>query len=144
MLENAVELEREAQSGWNLGTDQKLLAALGKFSTSLGEKTQSLVGKVDVLSSDTVEVECKLRNTFNDFLMLADSQFIENVSFDEKHQGQSCVRIIRSLLDVCLFSCSSVPLLSNSAYTTTTRWKRAVVHWPTAMQTPLRAPWTIL
>ena len=81
MLENAVELEKEAQSGWNLGTDQKLLAALGKFSTSLGEKTQSLVGKVDELSSDTVEVECKLRNTFNDFLMLADTQFIENVRF---------------------------------------------------------------
>ena len=79
MLENAGELEQEAQTGWNLGTDQKLLTALNQFSKSLGEKTQSLVGKVDELSSDTVEVECKLRNTFNDFLMLADSQFIENV-----------------------------------------------------------------
>jgi len=72
------ELEREVHQ-WTLGSDQKLLEALKKFSASLGDKTQALVGKVDELSTDTVEVECKLRNTFNDFLMLADSQFIENV-----------------------------------------------------------------
>ena len=100
MLENAGELEQEAQTGWNLGTDQKLLAALNQFSKSLGEKTQSLVGKVDELSSDTVEVECKLRNTFNDFLMLADSQFIENVSTSP------------SSLLFCLFHFSFIVMLS--------------------------------
>lgn len=73
------ELHKETAS-WNLGSDQKLLSALQTFSSSLGEKTKVLIEKVDSLNSDAVEVECRLRNTFNDFLMLADTQFIENVS----------------------------------------------------------------
>jgi WASH complex subunit FAM21 len=78
-MNKSAELLKETSS-WNLGSDQKLLAALQTFSSSLGEKTKTLIGRVDDLNSDASEVECKLRNTFNDFLMLADTQFIENVS----------------------------------------------------------------
>ena len=77
-MEDSAELLREADS-WNLGSDEKLLEALKRFSASVNDKTQSLIGRVDSLTSETVQVECHLRNTFNEFLILADTQFIENV-----------------------------------------------------------------
>ena len=78
-MEETDELIQDANS-WSLGSDQKLLAALQKFSSNVGERSKSLAAKVDDLGSNAVEVECRLRNTFNDFLMLADLQFVENVS----------------------------------------------------------------
>ena len=72
------DLKTEAVS-WNLASDEKLLAALQKFSDGLTERTKDFVGKVDTLGFDVAESEVALRNTFNEFLMLGNSQFIENV-----------------------------------------------------------------
>ena len=77
-MENSAELLKEADC-WNLGSDEKLLEALKKFSVRINEKTQSLIEKVDDLTSETIQVGCHLQNTFNEFLILADTQFIENV-----------------------------------------------------------------
>jgi hypothetical protein len=64
---------------WNLSSDSKLLNVLRKFSISLSERANALVKTVDDLSSDVTEADVRLRNTLNEFLMLANTQFIENV-----------------------------------------------------------------
>ena len=58
----------------------KLQELLSKFSANVADKTKALVDKIDDLSSDAAEADVRLRNTFCEFLMLANSQFIENVS----------------------------------------------------------------
>ncbi len=64
---------------WNLASDEKLLSCLQKFSDNLAGRTKEFVDKVDALGFDAQESEIALRNTFNEFLMLGNSQFIENV-----------------------------------------------------------------
>jgi hypothetical protein len=64
---------------WDLGSDRKLLEALERFSGSIREKSLHLLAEVDNLNSDSVDLECNFRNSFNEFLSLADTQFIENV-----------------------------------------------------------------
>jgi hypothetical protein len=73
------DLIKETQS-WDLGSDRKLLEALERFSGSIREKSLNLLAEVDNLNSDSVDLECNFRNSFNEFLSLADTQFIENVS----------------------------------------------------------------
>lgn len=72
------ELKNEANS-WTLASDEKLLESLQKFSDNLTERTKQFVENVDTLGFDVAESEVSLRNTFNEFLMLGNSQFIENV-----------------------------------------------------------------
>jgi WASH complex subunit FAM21 len=76
----ASELLSNNADKWNLSCDIKLLDYLQKFSLDLSVKTKDLVNKVEDLGSDVSEADVRLRNTFNEFLMLANSQFIENVS----------------------------------------------------------------
>lgn len=76
----ASELLKGHADNWNLACDIKLLDYLQKFSLDLSVKTKDLVSKVEDLRSDVSESDVRLRNTFNEFLMLANSQFIENVS----------------------------------------------------------------
>ena len=72
------ELQKEANI-WNLGSDKKLLDALQKFSSQIQDHTKNIVDKVENLNTATVDTHCRLRNTFNEFLLLANSQFVENV-----------------------------------------------------------------
>ena len=65
---------------WRLGHDMSLQRYLSVFSANVAEKTRSLVTKVDDLANDASEADVRLRSTFCEFLMLANSQFIENVS----------------------------------------------------------------
>ena len=74
-------LRSAASSGsWTLESDMNLQRYLQQFSAKIGVKTKGLVDKVDSLNNDTSEADVKLRNTFNEFLMMANTQFIENVS----------------------------------------------------------------
>lgn len=73
------ELKSEVSS-WSLASDQKLLEALQRLSNQFVDQAQSCMGKVSELGQDVVTSEVCLRNTFNEFLMLGNSQFIENVS----------------------------------------------------------------
>jgi WASH complex subunit FAM21 len=70
---------------WNLGDDVKLLNYLNGFSASLTDRSKKLINNIEELASDTVEADVRLRNTFNEFLMLANSQFIENVRVQHKY-----------------------------------------------------------
>lgn len=74
------ELKEESRS-WNLASDSKLLEYLQQFSAGVTDRTKSFVEKVDNLSFEVAESEVSLKNTFNEFLMLGNSQFIENVRF---------------------------------------------------------------
>lgn len=76
--EDMNQLKLEVDS-WSLASDCKLLEYLQNFSSNLTDKTKSFVGKVEELTFDVAESEVCLRNTFNEFLMLGNSQFIENV-----------------------------------------------------------------
>jgi hypothetical protein len=72
------ELKGEAKT-WSLASDSKLLEYLQQFSAGVTDRTKSFANKVDDLSFDVSDSEVRLKNTFNDFLMLGNSQFIENV-----------------------------------------------------------------
>ena len=52
---------------------------LHKFSANITEKSKEIVDKVDNLRFQISEAEVRVHNTFNEFIMLADNQFIENV-----------------------------------------------------------------
>ena len=53
---------------------------LFSIEISLPTSSQKLLGEVEDLATETAETDVRLRNTFNEFLILADTQFIENVS----------------------------------------------------------------
>lgn len=73
------ELQKETAS-WTLASDEKLLEHLKAFSNSVVNRTKQCAEQVDTLAFDVAESEVSLRNAFNDFLMLGNTQFIENVS----------------------------------------------------------------
>lgn len=75
---NTTELKGETKT-WSLASDAKLLEYLQQFSTGITDRTKAFANKVDDLSFDVADSEVSLKNTFNDFLMLGNSQFIENV-----------------------------------------------------------------
>ena len=74
------ELRTLNAENWSLESDIKLQSYLQGFSTRIGQKTKTLVDNVEHLSNDVGEADVRLRNTFNEFLMLGNTQFIENVS----------------------------------------------------------------
>lgn len=65
---------------WSLESDIKLLECLKMFSNDIITKTNNLSKIIDQLNFETIKSSVTLRSTVNEFLMLADSQFIENVS----------------------------------------------------------------
>eukprot|EP01035_Chromulina_nebulosa_P020511 gene20511-26605_t len=81
-MEGVSTLQTDVQS-WSLGTDIKLLNILREFSNNLIEKTNLTTNKIDDLHLDILESEIRLRNTFNEFLMLSNTQFVENRVYDD-------------------------------------------------------------
>ncbi len=65
---------------WTLASDMKLLLYIQKISTEFNLKSKETFDKVEDLAINMTDTEVKLRNTLNDFLMLANTQFMENVS----------------------------------------------------------------
>jgi hypothetical protein len=64
---------------WSLDSDQKLLEALQTFSKSVNDTVTKTTQTVDSLGFEVADTSVSLRNVFNEFLMLGNSQFIENV-----------------------------------------------------------------
>lgn len=77
---------------WSLQSDIQLFDYLQSFSNNLTVKTKTLVDQVEDLSHETAEIDVRLRNTFNEFLMLADTQFIENRVYDDEGGDEEPVR----------------------------------------------------
>jgi hypothetical protein len=84
---------RAENANWNLSSDQKLLDALELLSKRIAEKSHDCIKKVNDLGAEVGESEAGLRNTFNEFLMLGNSQFIENVSRLAKPQNNLAFKV---------------------------------------------------
>jgi len=82
------ELRQETQS-WTLASDSGLLKYLAEVSTNLIKRTKELEGNVYALATEAKSVNVKLHNTFNQFLMLSNTQFIENRVYDEDETALS-------------------------------------------------------
>lgn len=54
------------------------------FSRFLNSRLRDVQMEVDNLVSDSIEADVRVHNTFNDLLMLSDTQFIENRIYDEE------------------------------------------------------------
>ncbi|CAH2321773.1 Hypothetical predicted protein [Pelobates cultripes] len=77
------EISRNSQN-WSLGADAGLLNFLREFSQQIISKTHDIEKQLDGLIRETKAVDCRLHNVFNDFLMLSNTQFIENRVYDEE------------------------------------------------------------
>ncbi|XP_066881270.1 WASH complex subunit 2A-like isoform X20 [Kogia breviceps] len=61
-----------------------LLQFLQEFSQQTISRTHEIKKQVDGLIRETKATDCRLHNIFNDFLMLSNTQFIENRVYDEE------------------------------------------------------------
>lgn len=73
--------EENSKSSWSLASDEKLLEYLKLFSSDITKSTKDCSDHINNLNYSLSETETCLRNTFNEFIMLGNSQFIENVRF---------------------------------------------------------------
>ncbi|XP_006874675.1 PREDICTED: WASH complex subunit FAM21A [Chrysochloris asiatica] len=82
------EIRRSSQS-WSLAADAGLLQFLQEFSQQTISRTHEIKKQVDGLIQETKATDCRLHNVFNDFLMLSNTQFIENRVYDEEVEEPS-------------------------------------------------------
>ncbi|XP_037996293.1 WASH complex subunit 2C isoform X4 [Motacilla alba alba] len=75
---------RKSSQSWSLASDAGLLRFLQEFSQQTISRTHEIKKQVDGLISETKATDCRLHNVFNDFLMLSNTQFIENRVYDEE------------------------------------------------------------
>eukprot|EP00057_Strongylocentrotus_purpuratus_P026229 XP_011680703.1 PREDICTED: WASH complex subunit FAM21-like [Strongylocentrotus purpuratus] len=74
---------RKSSQNWSLASDAGLLLYLQEFSQKMMSKTSDLEKRMDSLVHDAKSADSRVHNTFNDFLMLANTQFIENRVYDD-------------------------------------------------------------
>ncbi|XP_033630195.1 WASH complex subunit 2-like [Asterias rubens] len=77
---------RKSSNNWSLASDAGLLLYLQEFSTKMLTKTSDLEKKMDGLVHETKCTDSRVHNVFNDFLMLANTQFIENRVYDDSEE----------------------------------------------------------
>ncbi|KAM9379974.1 LOW QUALITY PROTEIN: WASH complex subunit 2-like [Phaethornis superciliosus] len=75
---------RKGSQSWSLASDAGLLHFLQEFSQHTISRTHEITKQVDGLINETKATDCRLHNVFNDFLMLSNTQFIENRVYDEE------------------------------------------------------------
>lgn len=84
----SVEEIRRSSQNWSLAADAGLLQFLQEFSQQTISRTHEIKKQVDGLIQETKATHCRLHNVFNDFLMLSNTQFIENRVYDEEVEDQ--------------------------------------------------------
>ncbi|XP_069548739.1 WASH complex subunit 2 isoform X2 [Brachyistius frenatus] len=75
---------RQSSANWSLAADSGLFLLLQDFSQRMLSKTHEIEKQLDSLISDTKATDSCLHSVFNDFLMLSNTQFIENRVYDEE------------------------------------------------------------
>lgn len=75
---------RKSSNSWSLGADAGLLNFLKEFSQQTISRTHEIEKQLDGLVREVKSTDCRLHNVFNDFLMLSNTQFIENRVYDEE------------------------------------------------------------
>lgn len=72
------QLRSEVRS-WTLASDKRLLTYLQSMSDNILAKTSALQNDLERLNYESKSTETRMNNSFNELLMLASSQFVENV-----------------------------------------------------------------
>ncbi|XP_029465882.1 WASH complex subunit 2A-like isoform X2 [Rhinatrema bivittatum] len=80
----SVEEVRKTSQNWSLAADAGLLRFLQEFSQQTISRTHEIEKQLDRLIHETKASDCRLHSVFNDFLMLSNTQFIENRVYDEE------------------------------------------------------------
>ncbi|KAK6293803.1 hypothetical protein J4Q44_G00361290 [Coregonus suidteri] len=75
---------RQTSANWSLAADSGLFLFLQDFSQRMLSKTHEIEKQLDGLIRDSKATDCCLHTVFNDFLMLSNTQFIENRVYDEE------------------------------------------------------------
>ncbi|XP_031434739.1 WASH complex subunit 2 isoform X3 [Clupea harengus] len=75
---------RKNSANWSLAADSGLFLFLQDFSQRMLSKTHEIEKQLDGLIRDTKATDSCLHTVFNDFLMLSNTQFIENRVYDEE------------------------------------------------------------
>ncbi|XP_070771626.1 WASH complex subunit 2 [Enoplosus armatus] len=75
---------RQSSANWSLAADSGLFLFLQDFSQRMLSKTHDIEKQLDSLIRDTKATDSCLHSVFNDFLMLSNTQFIENRVYDEE------------------------------------------------------------
>ncbi|KAM4730529.1 WASH complex subunit 2C isoform 2-T2 [Anableps anableps] len=75
---------RQHSANWSLAADSGLFLFLQDFSQRMLSKTHEIEKQLDSLIRDTKATDSHLHSVFNDFLMLSNTQFIENRVYDEE------------------------------------------------------------
>lgn len=75
---------RQSSANWSLAADSGLFLFLQDFSQRMLSKTHDIEKQLDNLIRDTKATDSCLHSVFNDFLMLSNTQFIENRVYDEE------------------------------------------------------------
>ncbi|XP_030603968.1 WASH complex subunit 2 isoform X2 [Archocentrus centrarchus] len=79
-----IEEMRQSSDNWSLAADSGLFLFLQDFSQRMLSKTHEIEKQLDSLIRDTKTTDSCLHSVFNDFLMLSNTQFIENRVYDEE------------------------------------------------------------
>ncbi|XP_019952665.2 WASH complex subunit 2 isoform X1 [Paralichthys olivaceus] len=80
----SLEEMRQSSASWSLAADSGLFLFLQDFSQRMLSKTHEIEKQLDSLIRDTKATDSCLHSVFNDFLMLSNTQFIENRVYDEE------------------------------------------------------------
>ncbi|WAR16383.1 WASC2-like protein [Mya arenaria] len=80
---------RENAASWSLAGDAGLLQYLQDFSQKLVSRTHEIEKEVESLVHDSKMTTVRVNNVFNDFMMLANTQFVENRVYDEDESEQA-------------------------------------------------------
>ncbi|XP_061914181.1 WASH complex subunit 2 isoform X1 [Entelurus aequoreus] len=75
---------RQSSVNWSLAADSGLFLFLQDFSQRMLSKTHEIEKQLDSLIRDTKATDSSLHSVFNDFLMLSNTQFIENRVYDDE------------------------------------------------------------
>ncbi|XP_051503756.1 WASH complex subunit 2C-like isoform X2 [Myxocyprinus asiaticus] len=75
---------QKSSTNWSLAADSGLFLFLQDFSQKMLSKTHEIEKQLDGLIRDTKATDSHLHTVFNDFLMLSNTQFIENRVYDEE------------------------------------------------------------
>ncbi|XP_041722229.2 WASH complex subunit 2C isoform X3 [Coregonus clupeaformis] len=75
---------RQTSANWSLAADSGLFLFLQDFSQRMLSKTHEIEKQLDGLIRDSKATDCCLHTVFNDFLMLSNTQFIENRVYDDE------------------------------------------------------------
>uniref|UniRef100_K1QZI4 Protein FAM21 n=1 Tax=Magallana gigas TaxID=29159 RepID=K1QZI4_MAGGI len=79
----SVEEMRKEANNWSLSGDAGLLLYLKDFSQKMISRVHEIEKEVDGLMHDSKMTGVRVNNVFNDFIMLANTQFVENRVYDE-------------------------------------------------------------